>query len=53
MKLYTYAGNTHALQTLIVARYNGIDIEVRRRCHLGCFQAQGIHYEEKQPPPVA
>uniref|UniRef100_A0A0D3JV92 GST N-terminal domain-containing protein n=2 Tax=Emiliania huxleyi TaxID=2903 RepID=A0A0D3JV92_EMIH1 len=28
MKLYTFAGNTHALQTLIVARYNGVDIEV-------------------------
>ena len=28
MKLYTYAGNVHALQSLIAARYNGIDIEV-------------------------
>ena len=26
--LYTYAGNTHALQTLIIARYNGVDIAV-------------------------
>ena len=28
MKLYTYAGNVHALQSLIAARYNGIEIEV-------------------------
>merc|ERR1719310_385197 len=28
MKLFTYAGNTHALQTLIVARYNGVDIQL-------------------------
>jgi len=26
--LLTYAGNTHALQSLIVARYNGVEIEV-------------------------
>jgi len=31
MKLFTYAGNTHALQTLIVAKYNSIEIEVRLR----------------------
>ena len=28
MKLHTYAGNVHALQSLIVARYNGVDIEL-------------------------
>ena len=28
MKLYTFAGNTHALQSLIIARYNEIEIEV-------------------------
>lgn len=28
MKLYTFAGNTHALQSLVIARYNGIEIEV-------------------------
>ena len=28
MKLHTYAGNVHALQSLIIAKYNGIDIEV-------------------------
>ena len=28
MKLYTYAGNVHALQTMIAARYNGVDIEL-------------------------
>ena len=28
MKLYTYAGNVHALQTLIAARYNGVEIEL-------------------------
>ena len=31
MKLFTFKGNTHALQSLIIARYNGIDIEVRRK----------------------
>jgi|TARA_B100000524_G_scaffold213157_1_gene111739 hypothetical protein len=29
MRLYTYAGNVHALQSLIAAQYNDIDIEVR------------------------
>lgn len=28
MKLFTYAGNVHALQSLIVARYNGVEIEL-------------------------
>jgi len=28
MKLYTYAGNLHALQSLIIAKYGGIEIEV-------------------------
>ena len=28
MKLHTYAGNVHALQSLIVARYNGVEIEL-------------------------
>ena len=28
MKLYTYAGNVHALQSLIIGKYNGVDIEV-------------------------
>uniref|UniRef100_A0A7S4F181 Elongation factor 1-gamma n=1 Tax=Chrysotila carterae TaxID=13221 RepID=A0A7S4F181_CHRCT len=28
LTLYTYAGNTHALQSLIVAKYNGIEIDV-------------------------
>ena len=28
LKMHTYAGNTHALQSLIIARYNGIEIEV-------------------------
>ena len=28
MKLYTFPGNMHAYQSLIIARYNGIDIEV-------------------------
>jgi len=28
MKLYTFAGNTHALQSLVIARYNGVEIEV-------------------------
>jgi len=28
MKLYTFPGNTRALQTLIAAKYNGIDIEL-------------------------
>ena len=28
MQLYTYAGNVHALQSLIIAKYNGVDIEV-------------------------
>merc|ERR1719253_1090705 len=28
MELLTFAGNTHALQTLIIARYNGVEIAV-------------------------
>jgi len=28
LTLYTYAGNTHALQSLVIARYNGIEIAV-------------------------
>ena len=28
MKLFTYAGNVHALQSLIIAKYNGVEIEV-------------------------
>eukprot|EP00310_Coccolithus_braarudii_P012458 CAMPEP_0183351500 /NCGR_PEP_ID=MMETSP0164_2-20130417/25299_1 /TAXON_ID=221442 /ORGANISM="Coccolithus pelagicus ssp braarudi, Strain PLY182g" /LENGTH=222 /DNA_ID=CAMNT_0025523693 /DNA_START=46 /DNA_END=710 /DNA_ORIENTATION=+ len=28
LTLYTYAGNTHALQSLIAAQYNGVEIEV-------------------------
>ena len=28
MQLYTFAGNTHALQSLIIARYNGVEIAV-------------------------
>jgi len=28
MRLLTFAGNTHALQTLIIARYNGVEIAV-------------------------
>ena len=31
MKLLTYKGNTHALQSLIIAHYNGIDVEVPPR----------------------
>ena len=28
MQLYTYAGNVHALQSLIIAKYNGVEITV-------------------------
>ena len=27
-RLFTYAGNVHALQSLIAARYNGIEVEM-------------------------
>ena len=40
MKLYTFQGNTHALQTLIIARYNGIHIEVPSLpCQRGCHRS--------------
>ena len=28
MKLFTYAGNVHALQSLVIAKYQGVEIEV-------------------------
>ena len=43
MKLLTFAGNTHALQSLIIARYNDVELEVRT--HRAPSPRQCLHRE--------